>query len=187
MNLRRALLVEARDFSPGKRSDTMGRALALACSMALPTQDLRTFFVTSVTFNRRAVFQTIRMSELLVEIFNDNRQKGRFLLHEYVIMPDHFHLLLTPAPDAPLEKALQYIKGGFSFRARKILESTSEIWQQGFTNHRVRDSDDYQKHRAYIHQNPVSRFLARTPEEFRFSSAHPDAQLDPAPPWLKPF
>jgi len=155
--------------------------------MSLAPQDSRTFFVTSVTFDRHAILQSTRMAELLIDVFNENREKDRFLLHEYVIMPDHFHLLLTPAPDVPLEKVLQYIKGGFSFRARKTLQFPGEVWQQSFTNHRVRDSDDYQKHRAYIRQNPVSRFLARTPEEFRFSSAHPDARLDPAPPWLKPL
>ena len=155
--------------------------------MSLAPQGSRTLFVTSVTFDRHAIFQSTRMAELLIDVFNENREKGRFLLHEYVVMPDHFHLLLTPAAVVPLEKALQYIKGGFSFRARKILEFPGEVWQESFTNHRVRDSDDYLKHHAYIHQNPVSRFLARTPEEFRFSSAHRDARLDPVPPWLKPL
>jgi putative transposase len=34
-------------------------------------------------------------------------------------MPNHFHLLLTPATKIPLEKALQFIKGGFSYRAKR--------------------------------------------------------------------
>jgi len=34
-------------------------------------------------------------------------------------MPDHFHLLITPAHEVSLEKAVQLIKGGFSFRAKK--------------------------------------------------------------------
>jgi REP element-mobilizing transposase RayT len=33
-------------------------------------------------------------------------------LHEFVIMPDHFHLIITPEERIPLEKAIQYIKGG---------------------------------------------------------------------------
>jgi hypothetical protein len=43
----------------------------------------------------------------------ENRRKRRFLLHEFVIMPNHFHLLLTPAAEIPLEKALPFIKGRF--------------------------------------------------------------------------
>jgi len=34
-------------------------------------------------------------------------------------MPDHFHVLITPAQDVPMERAVQLIKGGFSFRVKK--------------------------------------------------------------------
>ncbi|MGH9602658.1 MAG: transposase, partial [Terriglobales bacterium] len=40
----------------------------------------------------------------------ESRRKDRFLLHEFVLMPDHFHILLTPAPEVSLEKAMQFIK-----------------------------------------------------------------------------
>ena len=33
-------------------------------------------------------------------------------------MPNHIHLLLTPEAEIPLERALQFIKGGFSYRER---------------------------------------------------------------------
>jgi len=39
------------------------------------------------------------MAELLIDVLNENRRKGRLSLHEFVIMPDHFHLLTTPAED----------------------------------------------------------------------------------------
>jgi putative transposase len=58
----------------------------------------------------------IASAQLLVDVLAENRQKGRFLLHEFVIMPNHFHLPLTPAAEIPLEKALQFIKGSFSDR-----------------------------------------------------------------------
>jgi putative transposase len=106
------------------------------------------------------------MARLLIDVLQDNRRKGRFLLHEFVAMPNHFHLLITPAPDVPLEKALQFIKGGFSYRAKKELNLNFAIWQAGFTNHRVRDPDDYAQHRSYIHQNPVKAGLADRPELF---------------------
>ena len=99
--------------------------------------------MTSVTASHRPVLQTARMSSLLLEVLQENRRQKRFLLHEFVIMPDHFHLLLTPAPDISLEKCLQYIKGGFSFRAKKELDFRQGIWQQSFTEHRVKDAGDY--------------------------------------------
>ncbi|MGA8011537.1 MAG: transposase [Candidatus Acidiferrales bacterium] len=154
--------------------------------MPLAPQDVRTFFVTSVTIRRHAIFQSERMANLLIRILQDYRRQQKFLLHEFVIMPDHFHLLLTPAAEVPLEKAIQYIKGGFSFRARKELDFQGSIWEASFTNHRIRDEHDYEHHRSYIRQNPVKRFLVETEERFPYSSAYPDLAVDPGPPWLKP-
>ena len=154
--------------------------------MPLAPQETRTFFVTSVTQGRRAVLQSSKMAQLLMHVLQENRTKGRFLLHEFVIMPDHFHVLITPAEDVSLEKAVQYIKGGFSFRARRELAFNGEIWESSFTDHRIKDQDDYETHRNYIRQNPVSRFLAEKPELYPYSSAYAGADIDPAPPWLKP-
>ncbi len=154
--------------------------------MALPPQEIRTFFVTSSTAGRKHILQSERLAFLLVNVFNDNRKKNRFLLHEFVIMPDHVHLLITPADDVSLEKAVQYIKGGFSFRAKKELGYESSVWQAGFGSHRIRDRSDYENHRAYIRNNPVKRGLCETAESFAYSSAHPTADRDPEPPWLKP-
>ncbi|HTV60927.1 MAG TPA: transposase [Verrucomicrobiae bacterium] len=154
--------------------------------MLLAPQDQRTFFVTSVTNGRRAVLQSERMASLFIDVLVQNRDKGRFLLHEFVVMPDHFLLLITPERKTSLEKAVQYIKGGFSFRAARELDFKHAIWQESFTNHRIKDSHDYEEHRTYIRENPVQRRLVKTPDLFPYSSASPNASLDPPPPWLKP-
>ncbi len=126
------------------------------------------------------------MAILFLDVLIDNRKKGRFLLHEFVAMPDHFHLILTPAADTRLEKALQYIKGGFSFRAKRELGFTSLIWQESFTNHRIRDIQDYLAHRQYIRENPVKRGLVESPSDYAYSSAFDGVEIDSVPPWLKP-
>jgi putative transposase len=76
-------------------------------------QELRTYFITTVTANRRRLFQVEQTANLFIEILQDQRTKSRLQLHALVVMPDHAHLLLTPAPEISLEKAMQYIKGGF--------------------------------------------------------------------------
>jgi len=129
-------------------------------------QPNQTFFVTSVTEGRRALLQSERMARLLLDVLYSYRSQGRFLLHEFVIVPNHFHLIITPAPDVPLEKALQFIKGGFSYRAKKELQVNSAIWEAGFTNHRIRDLEDYQQHRDYIRENPVKANLKERSEMY---------------------
>ncbi|HKW57399.1 MAG TPA: hypothetical protein VJN42_08580 [Candidatus Acidoferrum sp.] len=40
------------------------------------------------------------------------RDKGSYLLHELVVMPNLSHLRITPGSSTSLEKAMQLIKGG---------------------------------------------------------------------------
>jgi putative transposase len=86
-----------------------------------------------------------------------NYDGAGYVLHAYVVMPDHLHLLLTPQES--IEKAVQLIKGGFSFRLKRELGMNGEIWQQGFTDHRIRDSEDWERHLEYIRLNPVEARL----------------------------
>jgi putative transposase len=114
----------------------------------------QTYFVTSSTWERRALFLTRPFAELFVAVLQQYRGSS-YLLHEFVLMPDHFHLLITP--NEALERTMQMIKGGFSFRVKKELGSNAEIWQRGFSDHRIRDWEDYRQHREYVYANPVRR------------------------------
>ena len=145
-------------------------------------QELRTFFITAVTANRRRLFQIESNAELLLNLFNEDRVKDRYQLHAFVIMPDHIHLLITPAPDISIEKALQYIKGGFSFR----LKSKLDVWQSGFTKRRIEDAQDYTNHGNYIHENPVRARLCEQATDFPYSSSAGKFPIDPAPVHLSP-
>jgi putative transposase len=135
--------------------------------MAIPARTSRpgTFFVTSGTYNRRRLFQVTANAELLLETLQHYRAQGYYKLHAFVIMPDHLHLLITP--QETLERAVGLIKGGFSHR----LASKLPVWQRSFTDHRIRNAEDFEIRRNYIHQNPVHSNLASSPELYPFSSA----------------
>ena len=146
------------------------------------SQEVRTFFVTSVTWGRRSIFHAEPFARLFLDTLRHYRAQQRYRLHEFVLMPEHFHLLLTPMPAVSLEKAVQLIKGGFSFRAKQEMGLNLEIWQPGPTNHRIRDTADYAAHVEYIRQNPVKRHLVARAEEYPYSSAGRTLEVDPAPP-----
>jgi len=97
---------------------------------------------------------------------------GRFNVHDFVVMPNHVHILLTVPGALSIEKAVQMIKGGFSFRAGKELGYRGEIWQRGFSDVRITDERSFREHQTYIDLNPVKGGLASTPEEYPFGSAH---------------
>ena len=146
----------------------------------------RAFFVTSVTWQRRPAFRCERTTKLFLQVLFEYRERGIFLLHEFVLMPDHIHLLLTPRTAVSLERAMQFVKGGFSHRLKKETGSRVEIWERSFTNHRIRDERDYEHHSRYIRLNPVRARLVSLPEQYAYSSAHPGFALDLPPQRLKP-
>ena len=147
------------------------------------TNNSQTYFVTSDTWERRALFHAEPWARLFFKVLLSHRGE-LYWLHEFVLMPDHFHLLITP--EQALERAVQLIKGGFSFQVKKELGSNAEIWRRGFADHRIRDAEDYDKHVHNIHLNPVKKHLSTSPEEYRYSSAYPGWKLDPIPQGLKP-
>jgi putative transposase len=87
-------------------------------------------------------------------------------------MPDHLHVQMTLDGTMSIEEAMQLIKGGYSYRMKKELGYAGEIWQRGFSEERVDDRASFLVHRQYIDNNPVEAGLARTPEEFPYSSAY---------------
>ena len=141
--------------------------------------------MTSATWERRSLFQSERMARLFVDVLASYRAKGKYLVHEFVLMPDHFHALLTLSPQTSLEKAMQLIKGGFSFRARKELGFASEIWTRGFSDEFITSERDFRTRQLYIRQNAVRGGLARAPEEYPYGSAGAGVELDPMPEHLR--
>jgi putative transposase len=142
------------------------------------------YFITASTFQKRNILQSDRMATLFVNVLRPYRQQEKYLLHEFVVMPDHFHLLITPVQ--ALERSMQLIKGGFSYRAKKELDFAHEIWQHSYYDRRVRDLEEYFSFREYIRRNPVKRGLGQSPEQYPYSSAAQGLELDRAPQRLKP-
>src|SRR5271163_2767066 len=105
------------------------------------TAGTRTFFVTSSICDKRNLLQSDRSAGLFVRVLYDYRSQGQFRLHEFVVMPDHFHVLLTVECDTTIERAVQFIKGGFAFRAGRELGFSAPIWQKGFSEVRVLDAE----------------------------------------------
>jgi putative transposase len=154
--------------------------------MRFAPQQTRTYFVTSNTVFCKMIFTSANMAELFIRVCDDNRAKKRIEIHEFVLMPDHFHMILTPASDVSLEKAVQFLKGGFSFRAKKEPGYLHEVWHKSFNEHQISDWNDYEKHRQYIFRNPVKRGLVKAAEEYAYSSANPRFKTNPMPEWLRP-
>ncbi len=127
------------------------------------------------------------MAELFCETLFHYQDSQKFLLHAFVVMPNHFHLILTVPEGSTLERAMQFLKGGSSYQAGKLLGVREAIWQKSFVDRRVRDTAELEKYRNYIHQNPVRAGLVGTADEYRYSSLNPAFVMDELPQRLEPL
>jgi putative transposase len=147
----------------------------------------RTFFITSSIAGKRNLLQSDRSAQLFIRVLYEYRAQSRFRLHELVVMPDHFHLLLTVDSGMTIERAVQFTKGGFAFRAGREFGMRPPIWQKGFYDVRVWNPQQYERSREYIHNNPVKRRLVSESGLYPYSSAHSGYDVDPVPQGLKPI
>jgi putative transposase len=132
----------------------------------------RTFFATTKTHAGRRLLQSERNATLLIDVLRSYMAAGRFEIHDFVVMPDHIHLLLTVRGDTTIEKAMQLIKGGFSYRLKHECGYLGEVWQVGFSESRTDDAASFEQHRAYIAQNPVKAGLVQHPGEYPYCYAY---------------
>ena len=114
----------------------------------------------------RRLLQSDRFAGLFVDVLRSNVAAGRFEIHDFVVMPDHVHVLVTVGRESSIEKAMQLIKGGFWYRLKKELGYNGEVWQRGFSEVRVAGGESFEAHRRYIAKNPVRAGLVKQGEEF---------------------
>jgi len=77
------------------------------------------------------------MANLFIEVLRSYMREKKFKVHDFVVMPNHVHVLLTLPAELSIEKAVQMMKGNFSYRAKKELGYQGEIWQKGFSEVQV--------------------------------------------------
>lgn len=78
----------------------------------------------------------------------------RYMLHHFVIMPNHVHLLITPIGDDTVMKSIGSVKQFTANAINKLLGRSGEVWQRNVFDRMVRDADNYEKYIQYINQNP---------------------------------
>lgn len=139
---------------------------------------MRCFFATSNIVEHRNLLQSERSATLFIETMYGYRAKDEFKIHEFVVMPNHFHLEISPKES--IERAMQLVKGGYSHAAREF-GWNGTLWLRSFQDRRIRDAEEYARIREYIHQNPVKAGLCARPEDWPYGSASGKFELDPAP------
>ena len=140
-----------------------------------------TYFFTVNLLQRQGNDLLIRHVGLLREAVKSVRQRHPFIIHGWVVLPDHLHCVIElPANDADFATRWRLIKIEFSKTLPKterrsnvrVARGERGIWQRRYWEHLIRDEADFSAHMDYVHINPLKHGLVRRVDDWPYSTFH---------------
>ena len=151
-------------------------------------------FITDCTYRRTRLFDSQRFRCTFIEVLGGLRQERGFRLMGWVLMPEHYHLLFRPEPAERTSAIMQELNKqtaqailetlrGHQQHAwcRKMLtnlrlpptvhsDARYRLWQPRFYPFNVYSEKKYREKMDYMHNNPVTRGLVASPDQWPWSS-----------------
>jgi putative transposase len=142
-------------------------------------------FITASCYRREPLLGTAHRKDLFVKVLERIRQRYEFVVVGYVVMPEHFHLLISEPEKANPSVVIQALKlgvvRGLFPTSPKTREkwgtlrlfhnfAASHFWQRRFYDFNVWSACKHREKLRYIHRNPVKRGLVESPDQWRWSS-----------------
>jgi len=144
-------------------------------------------FITCSCYRRTPFLRTARARDTFLKILDEVRDHYDFALVGCVLMPEHFHLLMSEGKSGSPSKVMQVLKqrvsGKLRQRRRKRTPSSQlRLWQEptetgprSFWQSRFYDFNVWSRKKkieklAYMHMNPVKRGLVSRPGDWPWSS-----------------
>jgi len=145
-------------------------------------EDGYSYYITIVTHGRNPIL--VENIELLRESFRQSKKVFAYRIDEIVVLPDHLHMVITPAVSSEYPKIIGYIKAYFSRHCdeRYFVEEHQSysrhqrrhkpIWQKRYYEHTIRNDKDMQEKIQYMENNPVKHGWTENTKDWQYSSFH---------------
>jgi putative transposase len=140
-------------------------------------------FITNSCYHRLPLLDAPGARDCFLAILEQTRQKYRFVVVGYVVMPEHVHLLITEPEVGSPSTVMQVLKQRTAHallpkrkrtdpRQRRWFndEQRRAFWQDRFYDFNVWSTKKRVEKLRYTHRNPVKRGLVESPELWRWSS-----------------
>lgn len=118
------------------------------------------YFVTFNTLYRKPLLARKEMFDAFTAYAEKNLTRGR-AVGRFVIMPDHVHLFVRIGRDSKLSDFVRLLKQTLT----RALDA-GDMWQPGFFDHLLRNSESYSEKWNYVRENPVRAGLVERGEDW---------------------
>ncbi len=124
-------------------------------------------FITSSCYGRRPLLGSPGARDDFLGVLEKIRRRLRFVVVGYVVMPEHFHLLMSEPENGTPSEAMKRLKHQTSFRLK---HDGDHLWQHRFYDFNVWTAKKRIEKLKYMHRNPVARGLVENPEDWIWGS-----------------
>ena len=127
------------------------------------------YHVTARGNERKKIFLSKRDHEKFLQYIDEARDKYRFILHAYVMMGNHYHLIIE-TPEGNLSRIMHYINSSYTTYTNVKRKRNGHLFQGRYKSIIV-DKDSYLLELSrYLHLNPVRAKMVQHPGEYLHSS-----------------
>jgi REP-associated tyrosine transposase len=140
-------------------------------------------FITCSCYRRQPWLGTPEHRDLFLKILEETRIRYRFVVLGYVVMPEHFHILMSEPQIGNPSKVMQLVKQRFAQHALAVKDNTGtgqeilprraapiHVWEARFYDFNIWTEKKRIEKLKYIHRNPVRRGLVSSPQDWHWSS-----------------
>lgn len=129
------------------------------------------YLVTTTTLERQPFFADFKAGQAAAQSFEDKAVLADAKLLAWVLMPDHFHVLLQLGEEISLQNMVNRLKSASARRANRAMGREGPLWAKAYHDHALRREEDLLETARYIVANPVRAGLVRHVSDYPFWNA----------------
>ena len=127
------------------------------------------YHITSRGNNRKKIYINKYDYEKFIEYLLKSKERFKFFVYAYCLMPNHYHLLLeTIQPN--LSKIMQYLNTSYAAHYNKKRNKSGHLFQGRYKSIVVDKDNYFLELTRYIHLNPMRAKIVLEPEGYKWTS-----------------
>ncbi len=120
--------------------------------------------------NRQPIVKTDADREVLLDLMSENAKKHQVAINAYVLMDNHFHLLLTPETGEGVPLMMQAVGRRYVRYFNDLHQRTGTLWEGRYKSTLIQTDRYLLACMAYLDLNPVRAGMVSDPRQYNWSS-----------------
>jgi len=130
------------------------------------------YHVSSKVNREEHIFKQDEFKDLFLKIIKKAKKKYKFSIYNFVVMDNHYHLIIKPLKNENLSRIMQWILSVFSIYYNKINKLKGHTWIGRFFSKIINGFKQFLDTFKYISNNPVKANLVQYAKDYKYSGLY---------------